>query len=243
MPDKILGDSYGKTVGQIIDYCALADFLINKTNLPSRCKVFGDAPCGDGELLKQIECRLPKLPLFGIDMSCEQLAVAKAKKVRAQFILGDLFRLSHHLDLFSYNKAFVHFGFCFMNVLNTTKRNKLLKELYNCCSISEIGIEIQNESYNERTYLPGRWHVRKLLDGTILSVRPDCRMDGGRSLSMKFEKDGVVISQEATLYPWEIDQCVKDLAKAGWLDPLIKPAEYRSESNGASHWFIIAKRK
>ena len=240
---KITGSEYDATIGSLIPYKALADFLCAHVPFRDAALSLVDLACGTGRLLSAMQPYLDVSRLFGVDRNSGQLRVARARLQGVQLIQSTILDLSRLSTPSPWASAFVHCGFCFLNSLRPHERRENLAAVASLGGVAMFGLEIQNETHQKSAFTAGQWYERDLGTGILLRSRGMEQADGSRQLKLEFHRAGQVTCDESVIHPWNIDACLADCRHAGWSTVRAVPARYRAyDSSAPSHWFVFCAR-
>jgi len=234
------GEDYTHTVGKILDYRAIAQFLEPRLNEAASLL---DLPCGDGSLLAAFEHSNTNRALLGVDASVEQVAAARGTVPSATIFQADIFDLPRQLPIKA--PCYVHIGFAFLNVLAPDSRLGVLGELAREPRIGFVGFEIQNIEHQAANYREQSVYCRQLAEGTTLRTWFVQVGHGVKDLFMEFEHAESRIATVDRLYDWSIDDCTAQVASAGWRNISVCAATYRLPTvhkERPSHWFVELRR-
>ena len=237
------GKRYQQTLGQIVDYAALAGFLLHDVRV-NRWLAFWDIPCGCGELLHELEMSGALVRLNGLDRSHAQLSVARDNLRSAKLVQADLFAFfSGHDAQRRRHRAFCHMGFCFFNTLSPRRRATLLQAIASSRWVAALGFEIQN-SRHQALFRPDKDYRSQLPDGRLLISRSSHISPSCKVLTMTFVANGAQDVVKQRLYDWPLDTCLTDVFEAGWTQCEVVPARYRNTgANALSHWFVLCTKR
>jgi len=238
------GNSYDDTVGRVIDYEKLAAFLIDCLLVTRQFRGVWDVPCGTGRLLSAMRKHCPDVPLFGLDISPQQLETARSRSLGCTLYENDVFALPDVMSASGSNRAFVHVGFCFFNSIPHAARVSLLSTVFQTPGAAGLGFEIQNSQFQEACFVCGKWYTQKLSSGGFLRSRSTRIAPDKKDLELEFLTDSGKRTVNERIFDWPVEQCVSDCFAAGWFSVERMKATYReTEHNLNSHWFVVCRKE
>ena len=205
---------YDITFGKLFDYKALCDYLQN-TDLLNNVSCFIDVPCGTGSLLNEIEKKINRLRVVGVDLSGEMLRKASEKlKNTTELYEADIFDFFKKF-FFSFNTS-IHVGYCFLNTLKEMDRIRLLQSITSQEQIRAVGFEIQS-IYHQRTILPNKLYTHALDKNLFLTTKSFSKNEDSYKLETKFFNGKTVIYEKThMLYLWDIKECEEVCKSYSW---------------------------
>jgi SAM-dependent methyltransferase len=233
----IEGTDYDRTFGAFLDYAQLADFVHDAMETT----VLVDLACGTGSLLASVARRHSGTRLVGVDLSLNQLEIAKRKIPAATFLHSDICETAiwgeHGGPAFD-----AHLGFAFLNTVAPDWRRRFLERTARTERAQTLTLEIWNLEHQLRSFPPDVWS-----DFATARTRGRSRchhLDAdGRRIRIEFEfltADGVIaVSNEMHRFP--VDDLVRDARAAGWRCAWTGHARYRPDG-GASHDVVRLER-
>ena len=238
---SIRGNQYDRTYGAFFSYEKLAKFIHNLHAIQCSDIHFIDLACGTGSLLEKLAVLLPANRLHGIDLESKQLTVARKRVPSIDFLKWDINKLSTLPLSSKWFPAMAHLGFCFLNILEPLKRNDLLRNLKKNNGIRYLLFEIQNDDYQSSRYREGKWYQSRLTSNVLLKSKWTYKdsLKSCKQLILEFMDKESCITDSTVIYPWHVEDCMRDLKACGWQPVGILPARYREfEGIIPSHWLI-----
>jgi len=226
---------YNETLGQLLDYKNLIDFISSNSSSMHNCTAFIDAPCGTGVLLKQAD--ILKKKLAGIDLRKDRTQESWRLNKSITIVEGNILDINKISELKHLENAYLHMGFSFMNIFPKAIRREIITAIHSSEFIKSVGFEIQNYNYQIENYESNKWYINKLKNGTILKSRNTHIDSESYKLELCFKNGVQEVTETEKLFFWRLDDCIKDCLNFNWSTINIKPATYRNNSE-ISHWYI-----